>query len=171
MSFPNYKPLPEITPKDIEKFWNNVQVNSTDECWPWKAGVGSHGYGQMRLSATGWRVPFLSHRIAFFLKYGSDPGPCMVLHRCDFRRCNNPDHFFIGSWKDNADDRKKKGRGSHGEHRWNASVKESDVSRIRSLYQKSSRGEFNMQGLARTYGTSAAVIYKIVHGKTWTHIP
>ena len=39
------------------------------------------------------------------------PGMC-VLHRCDVPGCVNPDHLFVGTFKDNTQDMIRKGRNS-----------------------------------------------------------
>lgn len=75
-------------------------------CWPWTGPVGNSGYGvigyakQSRLSA---------HRLSYLLFKG-DAGRLLVMHRCDNRRCINPDHLTLGTHSDNTADMIAKGR-------------------------------------------------------------
>jgi hypothetical protein len=48
------------------------------------------------------------------MKNGEVPAGSLVLHRCDVRNCVNPDHLFLGTYKDNMDDMYSKGRGPTG---------------------------------------------------------
>jgi len=82
-------------------FWQRVDRRGPDECWPWTGPV-MKGYGraQWRGRTTG------THRIAYILASGSDPGELHVDHLCHnrdtecaggktclHRRCCNPAHL------------------------------------------------------------------------------
>jgi hypothetical protein len=41
---------------------------------------------------------------------GPIPDGMLVLHTCDNPPCVNPDHLYLGTWKDNMQDRIKRGR-------------------------------------------------------------
>lgn len=60
-----------------------------------------------------------AHRIAYRLFIGEIPKTqkkglrlvsMLVCHKCDVPPCCNPDHLFLGAYKDNNSDRAKKGR-------------------------------------------------------------
>lgn len=78
-------------------------------CWLWIGSVGSHGYGQF--ASVHGHGPLATHRYAWERRHDR-PVPCgmMVLHRCDVKRCVNPDHLFLGTHQDNMTDMKQKGR-------------------------------------------------------------
>ncbi|HET9396036.1 MAG TPA: HNH endonuclease signature motif containing protein, partial [Nitrospiraceae bacterium] len=89
---------------DEERFWSKVDRRSKDECWPWTATAAR--YGMFR-----WRGKNrLAHRIAYYFAYGVFPTNVCVCHRCDNTKCCNPNHLWLGSRKDNAQDALKKGR-------------------------------------------------------------
>lgn len=87
-----------------EKFW--VHVNKTDYCWLWTGAVAGK-YGQCR-SAPHTKIP--AHRYSYILNVGEIPDGLYVCHRCDVRLCVRPDHLFLGTAKDNAQDMVAKGR-------------------------------------------------------------
>lgn len=48
--------------------------------------------------------------MAYTLTHGEIPDGLLVLHSCDNRVCVNPEHLFLGSYRDNARDSMAKGR-------------------------------------------------------------
>src|SRR6185369_7421367 len=101
------KPLPELSEKTIARFWSYVDKRGPDECWPWIGGFNKYGYPQF--GADKIRRAVRGNRIAYFLHYGVDPFPQSVLHKCDFKPCCNGAHYFLGSRRDNSEDRDRKG--------------------------------------------------------------
>ncbi len=87
------------------RFWNKVRV--TDGCWLWTGALCPNGYGNFTLFAQSVRRErqvVTSHRMAWVLTHGEIPDGLLVLHRCDVRRCCNPDHLFLGTYRDNSRD-------------------------------------------------------------------
>lgn len=73
-------------------------------CWLWQAATMPNGYGVVN-----WRDKlWLAHRLSWIGTHGPIPKGCMVCHRCDERRCVNPDHLFLGTRQVNMDDLKAK---------------------------------------------------------------
>lgn len=52
-----------------------------------------------------------AHRLVWELTFGPIPPGICVLHRCDTPRCVRPEHLFLGTLSDNAQDMHNKGRG------------------------------------------------------------
>jgi hypothetical protein len=76
-------------------------------CHIWQASLNRQGYGQMSFRGR----PAGVHRLAWILKHGPIARGLYVCHRCDERRCCNPDHMFLGSHTENMADMKTRNRG------------------------------------------------------------
>jgi hypothetical protein len=169
-----------VTP---EKFWSNV--SKTDTCWIWTGDLNSMGYGRYR--EHNQRV--LSHRIAWTLVRGLIPPGLCILHRCDVKLCVNPDHLFLGTLSDNAQDMIEKGRGNfqlrpetrprganhpnhlrperltRGSRRYNAIFSEDEVRRIRTFPPS-----VGTAAIARVVGKNYHSVWSIRRGKGWKHV-
>jgi len=87
----NYRPIPQLTPKQIQKFWN--RVTKTDSCWLWTGRIDESGYGRTYVSG----AIYMAHRIAYQLTHGSVPTTLTLDHvksrGCTHRNCVNPSHL------------------------------------------------------------------------------
>ena len=163
----------------LARFWAKVNKNGVvvrDElgpCWCWTASVGDHGYGQLNIT----RKPRLAHRLSWEIARGPIPQDTCVLHRCDNRRCVNPDHLFLGTRADNVADMISKGRKRtltrRGAAHHMAKLTEDDVRAIRRDYTFGTarvKSETSATGLARRYGVSKKAILLILHRVNWPHL-
>ena len=94
-----------ITNKDIERFNSRIEKLGPEECWNWKAGR-SNGYGTIKINKV---ENILTHRLAYIVEYGEIPKGLLVRHKCDNRKCCNPNHLELGTIADNNRDRKERG--------------------------------------------------------------
>jgi hypothetical protein len=95
-------------------FWRNITLVSDfqEDCWLWHGSV-DNGYGSilLRIDEHGKRIRIKAHRFSYLLFVNHIPEDLYCLHRCDNKRCVNPSHLFLGTYKDNAQDMIQKGRG------------------------------------------------------------
>jgi hypothetical protein len=168
-----------LSEEDKARFWSKVEKGDGDSCWLWTGGQfrkPGGGYGAFHIN----RIPRQAHRVSFLLHHGSVPVELRVLHRCDVRLCVRPDHLFLGTDKDNSDDKVAKGRQSRGakhslaklptaargESNGNAKLTPDDVREIRRLHA----GGMGQLKIAKLFGMSKCPISLIVSGRTWKHI-
>ena len=92
----------------VDRFYEKFEVVTESGCWLWTACLLPNGYGAIQLN--GKKVS--AHRVSWMIHNGKINNGKFVLHKCDVKRCVNPDHLFLGSQSDNVKDRDKKGRGA-----------------------------------------------------------
>lgn len=146
---PKTRPLRE---RFMEKF-----VVAENGCWEWTGMLQfKEGYGLI------WRdgCHRLAHRASYELFVGAMKPKDCVLHRCDNRRCVNPDHLFLGTRTDNHNDMMAKGRHVNPNSK---GLTPSDVVEIRT-------SALNQPQLARKFGVSQVLISRIQHRKCWKRV-
>ena len=91
----------------IFRFFSRVTKESDQlGCWEWIGTITNEGYGVF-----GVEGGFSSaHRFSWKIHYGDIPDGLLVLHKCDNRKCVNPEHLFLGTHQDNMRDKIAKGR-------------------------------------------------------------
>lgn len=94
-----------ITPA-IQRVLPRLIVSPTG-CHLWSGAKDGGGYGMVREGKRHRKV----HRVVYEAAFGFLPSHLDVLHRCDVRNCCNPEHLFLGTDRDNQQDRIAKGRG------------------------------------------------------------
>lgn len=137
-----------------------VAIDATTGCWNWKGPISRklRGKGYGRIGGK------LAHRIAYTIWTGPLGSLC-VCHRCDNSWCVNPEHLFLGTHQDNADDCRKKGRTRYcqGEQR-SLKLTDDDVRFIRTAAAPPKQ-------IAAQFGISFGTISSIQHRRTWRHLP
>lgn len=161
--------IPHITEVVKQKFWGRVElVNDEKICWNWKGWVKCQKkpYGVIKIG----NINIPAHRLSYYLNFGIDPKELQVLHHCDNPRCVNPTHLFLGTNKDNIDDKVKKGRQAKNQC-WNKGVEtkfrlwdnkncnlnKSDFLEAKDIYE---RGEMTLSELELKYSSSKRAIGK-----------
>lgn len=184
--------IPEITSKIKTRFFRYVSKGTEDSCWEWSGAMDKDGYGFFWVAGKLYR----SHRVSWVIHQSPIHASLLVLHRCDNPRCVNPDHLFLGTDADNADDRERKGRGNkatgtrNGAYTHPEKVPRGDRSGARLHPEKMPRWElhgrsvltwsqvreirvkyipwkYNTIQLAKEYNVSKGAIWLIVNNKTW----
>jgi hypothetical protein len=89
-----------------------------------------------------------------------------VCHRCDVKLCVNPDHLFLGTRQENADDAVAKGRIRRGASSPNAKLTESQVREIRKLV---AQGQ-SRKSVAMTFSISKPHVDCICRREAWAHV-
>lgn len=131
------------------------RVIKQDGCWDWKNKIHHSGYATLNFN----NKSMMAHRASWILNKGDIPENKIVLHKCDNRKCSNPDHLFLGSQKDNVFDMHKKGRGRN----------KLDFKDIKEI-KKRLRIGVPITRIAKDFNINRSTIYVIKSGKTWKHV-
>ena len=129
-------------------------------CWIWMKSLNHGGYGKTCL---GKELTISAHRASYEAKYGKIPNGLMALHSCDVRSCVNPDHIFLGTQRENMEDKVLKNRQAYGEKHGMSKLKEDEAKEI-----KYSKEDTNI--LASKFNCSKVTIRQIRQGLFWKHI-
>lgn len=136
-----------------------------------------------------------AHRVAYLLAVGPIQEGLFVCHHCDNRRCVRPDHLFLGTCRDNAQDAIRKGRAPwstkghkegrlrgkdhpaakdpkwrRGERNGCSVLTEAAVREIRSLYEAGGRKRGFAGSIAARYGVTPDAIRRVLTRRNWPHV-
>lgn len=146
-----------------ESFLSKFNAVESEKCWEWSSTIESSGYGIFTFN----KKTYKSHRYSYEFYNKIAPLSLFVCHRCDNRKCVNPNHLFLGTHKDNMEDMAKKLRGTNGEKNTQSKLNTNDIISIRSAYNNL---DIKMSEIAEIYGVSKGAISFLVRGITWRHI-
>lgn len=154
-----------------KRFERNFSVEPKTGCWLWNGYVSKSGYVRFKFRST----MFLAHRVSWILYRGEIPkgsghhGIC-VLHKCDVRKCVNPDHLFLGTQSDNVQDciKKKRHRAMCGENHGNSKLTMIQVRKIRKMRKKNP--SLTYKKIGSIFGVSEFIIWGIITNLTYREI-
>lgn len=134
------------------------KVEKRGDCWIWQGSKGKQGYGNVGIRvARGVSKTVLAHRCSYQAFVGEIADGMCVLHRCDNPSCINPDHLFLGTNKDNVDDKVGKGRTYE-------KLSDAQVLEIRTRYVRG-----NGRILAKEFNVCPMTISLVVRGRLHNH--
>lgn len=142
--------------------FKNIKIDKNN-CFLWR-GSTSGGYGQITIN---YKV-YYCHRIAYILFKGKIPEYICVLHKCDNKLCINPDHLFLGTDKDNMQDRDNKNRQVKGEKHGSSKLIKNNVKEI--LQTKNNDLPYIRNSLAIKFNVTRGAINHIINKRQWKHI-
>lgn len=148
--------MPGGRPKSDEKkrFLAKVKIVETG-CHEWQASLNRGGYG--KFNSYGGNSSDPAHRVAYRLFVAPIPDGAYILHRCDNRKCVNPDHLFIGTQDDNISDMdSKQRRGTKSNLTYN------QVDQIKFMLGKN----YSQNEIAKYFNVNQTTISRIKLGKT-----
>ena len=173
--------IPELTIEDEERFWAKIKITANPfKCWEWAVGKFKTGYGAFRVKGKTCKA----HRVAYYLIHTfTESDKPFICHKCDNPACCNPSHLFLGTPKDNTQDKLSKNRGNlpvgddhwchkdpskvrRGEAHSQSVLTEKEVREIRARY---AAGAVQRQ-MAAEFRISTGTMRDIVHGKIWKHV-
>jgi hypothetical protein len=141
----------------VARFWAKVKKGTG--CWLWTGATSSYGYGKLHIR----KSTVDAHRISWEVANGIIPLGMSVLHRCDNPLCVRPSHLFLGTHRENMQDKTQKGRGLFGERNGRCKLTPKDVRFIRS-------SPLAATSLRRMFCVSDGTIRDIRAGRSWRHL-
>lgn len=148
-----------IAKKDIDRFLSYILIQENTDAWLWKGGISSSGYGAFWYNGS----TVGAHRFSFMAFVGPIQQGFLVCHKYENlgRHNVNPEHLFLGTYKDNMEDAAVKQRTLSG-----GSNPQSVLSDQQVLEIVQSQEKYN--SLANSYGVSENIVSKIKRGELWT---
>ena len=161
MAFVSLKTLGGCKPLPAEdRFFLSFVPEPNSGCWLWLgAEHGSNGYGKIKVDGKSMQA----HRYSWLFHNGPIPDGICVCHRCDIPTCVNPTHLFLGTNKENNDDKIKKGRHIKGADHPLSKLKPVDIFAIRAAVGTDTE-------IAKKYSVDRALIKRIKDRIVWKHI-
>jgi hypothetical protein len=135
----------------------------TTTCIVWPYTVTNRGYPAI------WHEGKQRNATHVALELAGHPRPAaaMACHRCDVRRCVKPSHLYWGDAATNGADKHQRARAPRGERHPMVKLTEAQVIAVRARHADGATvGE-----LAREHQVSRGAITRIVHRRTWRHLP
>jgi hypothetical protein len=136
-------------------------------CIEWQSTT-RNGYGKLIIGSRtdGTRMSVSAHRLSYEVHVGKIPDGLFVCHKCDNPKCINPDHLFVGSRKDNVNDREIKGRNKmpkikYNEESYSWKIKNEEVIEIRQLNKQC----ISIKEIAKKFNISVRHIRDIIKNK------
>jgi hypothetical protein len=98
------RPLPYCEPtwSGEQRIAHYSKPDPLGGCHIWHGSITASGYGRLRYDGRNW----LAHRLAWVAKHGPISDSMILCHRCNVKRCVNPDHLVLGTRADNNADTK-----------------------------------------------------------------
>lgn len=150
--------------QSIKDGYEKFVIKNPEGCWDWSGCCPENpGYGQFRSNMKIYRA----HRASWAIHFGEIPKGMLVLHKCDNRRCSNPEHLFLGTKKDNTHDMINKGRntffGAKGTDNHRAKLSIKAVKMVKRLLKDG----FKSEKIASKLKVPHSTIRNIKYNYTW----
>lgn len=156
------RPLKVNPDTHLERLFSKFQAAGVG-CWDWLGCRDNNGYGKISF----FRMARVATRVVYAVWFGPFDASMDVCHHCDNPTCVNPDHFFLGTAKDNIMDAANKLRMNNGEANGGAVLTEKIVVEARARYMP---GIVTARILANEFGVKQKTLAAAIRGENWRHI-
>lgn len=147
-----------------KRFHSHYSRGSDEDCWEWKSCRSAAGYGRFMLKGKSR----IASRLAYQIRHGYIPDNICVLHQCDNPACVNPSHLWLGSHKENMDDRETKGRANGGSQRGESHPRAKlTLDLAQEIRRLALSNAMPQSAIARQFGISQSQVSEIKNAKAW----
>jgi hypothetical protein len=101
-------------------------------------------------------------RVMYEEKHGKIAEGLVIRHKCDNRKCVNPDHLEVGTQIENLNDAYERKRNAYGERHGNAKISVENAEWI-----KSNAGKISQSEMGRTLNLHQTTVWAVINEKTW----
>lgn len=154
----------------IQRFELFCQRSLLSECINWvgtKTGGSGKEYGVFWYK--GKNVS--AHRFIWERFFGKIPEGLFVCHKCDNPGCVNINHLFLGTAKDNMQDKVNKGRAYVGDRTGQSiGIKNNSVKLTEAQVLSIRKDSRTHRSIAKDYGVTHTLVGYIKRNKLWKHI-
>jgi len=147
----------------IDAFLDKVDIKLDDPnaCFEWQGTLEKGGYGLC------WRYgERYAHRHSYRIFKGPIPPGMCVRHRCDNKKCVNPDHLILGSKRDNNKDAYERGLQARGSMR-RPDISEEMVYEARVAFHNKTE---TATAIAARFGMHRTQVSDMMWGRLWCHV-
>ena len=135
-------------------------IKREEGCIEWLSARDKDGYARY-----GEKLKRVT-RLLYEKNKGVIPKGMVICHSCDHSWCVNLAHLWLGTVKQNNDDKVRKGRIPNGIEHHRAKITEQDVREIRKLH---SEGVFQ-EVIAKKFGLGQSTVSTIIRRTGWKHV-
>lgn len=157
--------IEEVKAKTPERFWSKIKFGEPNECWEWQAGV-RFKYGAYHLTVDGKEKMAVASRHMYGLIFGGFDKKLFVLHKCDNPPCCNPNHLWLGTTRNNVDDKIEKRRLQWGTQIHTHKLTEDQVRLIRMRLECGDTAT----SLSKHFGIAISSLCKIGARQNWKYL-
>jgi len=86
--------LKELSKKDIDKFWDSVVKNESNNCWDWR-GIKDRNNRGIMFAVNKKNIVYSAAHISLFLNRNIDVSGTPIRRLCENMWCCKPDHLVI----------------------------------------------------------------------------
>lgn len=145
-----------MSQKARDVFKSLIAQSDPDGCRVWTGDAFDNGYGNAGIGP--------AHIVSFVLANGPFAQGLYVCHTCDNKLCVNPKHLWLGTPKQNMEDKKAKGRCGVSTPNKTLNITDDIVRDIRSMKRKRARV------WAKELGCSPLWVVAIRNRRAYKHI-